>query len=152
MGGVPLRTGRSVRDWRGWASRSSLSRYVFADKFVTGGDATAGIDMTFRLTARQFGDELAKIMQLTMEYDPRPPFPGWVQGELRPLRHPGRPTLVGGGQTEQAHPDRACGAFARKRVTANRGGHQCAVGPSNALVTHSCCGPRKERGGRPPAR
>ena len=51
-------------------------RYVFDGKFVTGGGVTAGIDMALALTAREFGDVTAKIVQLGMEYDPRPPFPG----------------------------------------------------------------------------
>lgn len=51
-------------------------RYVFDGKFVTGGGVTAGIDMALALTAREFGDTLAKVLQLGMEYDPKPPFPG----------------------------------------------------------------------------
>ena len=51
-------------------------RYVFDDKFVTGGGVTAGIDMALALTARAFGDAMAKVVQLGMEYDPKPPFPG----------------------------------------------------------------------------
>jgi cyclohexyl-isocyanide hydratase len=51
-------------------------RYVFDGKFVTGGGVTAGIDMALALTAREFGDATAKIVQLGMEYDPKPPFAG----------------------------------------------------------------------------
>jgi transcriptional regulator GlxA family with amidase domain len=51
-------------------------RYVFDGKFVTGGGVTAGIDMTLALTAHQFGDETAKVIQLALEYDPAPPFAG----------------------------------------------------------------------------
>jgi transcriptional regulator GlxA family with amidase domain len=51
-------------------------RYVFSGKFVTGGGVTAGIDMALALTAREFDDATAKIVQLGMEYDPKPPFPG----------------------------------------------------------------------------
>lgn len=51
-------------------------RYVFDGKFVTGGGVTAGIDMALALTAQQFGDETAQVLQLALEYDPAPPFPG----------------------------------------------------------------------------
>jgi transcriptional regulator GlxA family with amidase domain len=69
-----------------WAFRDVLAsmgaevavgeRYVFDGKFVTGGGVTAGIDMALALTARQFGDDVAKTMQLGVEYDPAPPFAG----------------------------------------------------------------------------
>jgi transcriptional regulator GlxA family with amidase domain len=51
-------------------------RYVFDGKFVTGGGVTAGIDMALALTAREFGETAAKVIQLGLEYDPKPPFPG----------------------------------------------------------------------------
>lgn len=51
-------------------------RYVFDGPFVTGGGVTAGIDMALALTARQFGEDFARTVQLSMEYDPAPPFPG----------------------------------------------------------------------------
>jgi transcriptional regulator GlxA family with amidase domain len=54
----------------------AVERYVFDGKFVTGGGVTAGIDMALGLTARQFDEEFARIVQLTMEYDPLPPFSG----------------------------------------------------------------------------
>jgi len=68
-----------------WAYREVLAmsgvdvvpeRYVFDGKFVTGGGVTAGIDMALALTARQWGDDIAKTVQLSLEYDPAPPFPG----------------------------------------------------------------------------
>jgi cyclohexyl-isocyanide hydratase len=51
-------------------------RYVFDGTYVTGGGVTAGIDMALALTARHFGEDFAKTVQLSMEYDPAPPFPG----------------------------------------------------------------------------
>jgi hypothetical protein len=35
---------------------------------------SAGIDMALSLTARVHGPELAKALQLVIEYDPEPPF------------------------------------------------------------------------------
>jgi cyclohexyl-isocyanide hydratase len=53
-----------------------IERYVVDGKFVTGGGVTAGIDMALALTARQFGEKTAKVIQLGLEYDPAPPFAG----------------------------------------------------------------------------
>ena len=60
----------------GMGAEVLAERYVFDGKFVTGGGVTAGIDMALALTAREFGDETAKVVQLGLEYDPKPPFPG----------------------------------------------------------------------------
>ncbi len=49
-------------------------RVVFDGPFVTGAGVSAGIDMALALTARVHGDELAKAIQLGIEYDPQPPF------------------------------------------------------------------------------
>ena len=35
---------------------------------------SAGIDMGLTLVARMFGDDMAKVIQLAIEYDPQPPF------------------------------------------------------------------------------
>ena len=66
-----------------WAFRENLSamgvevvpdRVVFDEPFVTGAGVSAGIDMALALTARVHGEELAKGLQLGIEYDPQPPF------------------------------------------------------------------------------
>jgi len=49
-------------------------RVVFDGRFVTGAGVSAGIDMALALTARVHGEELAKAIQLAIEYDPQPPF------------------------------------------------------------------------------
>jgi transcriptional regulator GlxA family with amidase domain len=49
-------------------------RVVFDGRFVTGAGVSAGIDMALALTARVHGEELAKAIQLGIEYDPQPPF------------------------------------------------------------------------------
>jgi cyclohexyl-isocyanide hydratase len=41
---------------------------------VTGGGVTAGIDFALRLVAELAGEDLAKAIQLGLEYDPAPPF------------------------------------------------------------------------------
>ncbi len=66
-----------------WASRHQLEwfgavpvaeRIVFDRNRVTGGGVTAGIDFALALTAAIRGEEHAKFVQLSLEYDPQPPF------------------------------------------------------------------------------
>ena len=49
-------------------------RVVFDGKYVTAGGVSAGIDMGLTLAARIAGDDVAKTIQLGIEYDPQPPF------------------------------------------------------------------------------
>lgn len=66
-----------------WLSRPMLAdfgaipvaeRVVVDGKFVTGGGVTAGIDFALSLTAMIRGEAHAKFVQLSLEYDPQPPF------------------------------------------------------------------------------
>jgi cyclohexyl-isocyanide hydratase len=66
-----------------WASRHQLAwfgaepvaqRIVFDRNRVTGGGVTAGIDFALSLTAAIRGEDHAKFVQLSIEYDPAPPF------------------------------------------------------------------------------
>jgi transcriptional regulator GlxA family with amidase domain len=66
-----------------WGARENLramgvdvvnERVVFDGNIVTGAGVSAGIDMALALTARVHGEELAKAIQLGIEYDPQPPF------------------------------------------------------------------------------
>ena len=74
---------RGKRATSHWLTRPMLShfgaepvdeRVVFDGKYVTGGGVTAGIDFALALTAAIRGEEHAKLVQLTLEYDPSPPF------------------------------------------------------------------------------
>lgn len=49
-------------------------RVVWAGNHVSGAGVSAGIDMALALTERVHGRELAQALQLTIEYDPQPPF------------------------------------------------------------------------------
>ncbi len=49
-------------------------RVVFQGKVVTAAGVSAGIDMALALAQRMGGDDLAKGIQLSIEYDPQPPF------------------------------------------------------------------------------
>jgi cyclohexyl-isocyanide hydratase len=66
-----------------WAVRELLplfgaepvdARVVVDRNRVTGGGVTAGIDFGLVLLAQLRGEEVAKVIQLAMEYDPEPPF------------------------------------------------------------------------------
>ena len=49
-------------------------RVVIRGKIVTAAGVSAGIDMGLTLAARIAGDDVAKAIQLGIEYDPQPPF------------------------------------------------------------------------------
>jgi cyclohexyl-isocyanide hydratase len=49
-------------------------RVVVDGKIITGGGVTAGIDFALEIADHVFGAELAKAIQLAIEYDPKPPF------------------------------------------------------------------------------
>lgn len=66
-----------------WAALSGLSvfgaepvtaRYVEDGNILTAAGVSAGIDAALALTARWIGEEMAKAIQLMIEYDPKPPF------------------------------------------------------------------------------
>lgn len=50
------------------------ARVVRDGNLFTGGGVTAGIDFAFTLAAEIAGEEVAKAIQLGLEYDPAPPF------------------------------------------------------------------------------
>jgi transcriptional regulator GlxA family with amidase domain len=49
-------------------------RIVEDGKIITAAGVSAGIDMALALAARLAGDDIAKAIQLGIEYDPEPPF------------------------------------------------------------------------------
>jgi transcriptional regulator GlxA family with amidase domain len=71
---------RATTHW-GWRERLAelgaepvSERVVFEPPVVTAAGVSAGIDMALALTARELGDDMAKAIQLGIEYDPDPPF------------------------------------------------------------------------------
>lgn len=81
LGAAGLLVGR--RATTHWMSHEMLSefgatpvneRVVIDGNVVTGGGVTAGIDFALTLAATMFDDELAKKIQLGIEYNPAPPF------------------------------------------------------------------------------
>jgi cyclohexyl-isocyanide hydratase len=66
-----------------WLSRDQLAplgaipvaeRIVVDRNRISGGGVTAGIDFAFQLAAELCGEEVARRLQLLLEYDPQPPF------------------------------------------------------------------------------
>ena len=49
-------------------------RVVDHGKIVTAAGVSSGIDMALGLLATMHGDDIAKAIQLAIEYDPQPPF------------------------------------------------------------------------------
>jgi putative intracellular protease/amidase len=66
--------------WGAWpdlgklGARPTARRVVEEGKIITAAGVSAGIDMALTLAARIAGDDIAKAIQLEIEYDPRPPF------------------------------------------------------------------------------
>jgi putative intracellular protease/amidase len=66
-----------------WASRELLEQFgaryveervVQQGKIITSAGVSSGIDMALTLVAKMAGDDTAKGIQLSIEYDPQPPF------------------------------------------------------------------------------
>jgi transcriptional regulator GlxA family with amidase domain len=57
-------------------AKPSSERVVEQGKVITAAGVSAGIDMALTLAARIAGDEIAQAIQLSIEYDPQPPFEG----------------------------------------------------------------------------
>lgn len=57
-----------------FGARPVRRRVVLDRNRVTGGGVTAGIDFGLRLVAELAGEQVAKAIQLGLEYDPEPPF------------------------------------------------------------------------------
>lgn len=81
---------RGYRATTHWASHDYLSsfgaipvreRVVFDRNRVTGGGVTAGIDFGLALVAAIAGEEYARFVQLSLEYDPAPPFDSGAPGK-----------------------------------------------------------------------
>jgi transcriptional regulator GlxA family with amidase domain len=76
-----LLTGRTATTH--WAAYDELTRLgatptsnrvVFDGKYVTAAGVSAGIDMGLTLAGKIAGDDVARAIQLVIEYDPQPPY------------------------------------------------------------------------------
>jgi transcriptional regulator GlxA family with amidase domain len=64
-------------------------------KIVTAAGVSAGIDMGLRLAALIAGDEIAKAIQLSIEYDPQPPFDSGSVAKSEPATVDRLRTVIG---------------------------------------------------------
>lgn len=81
LGAAGLLRGYQAATHWAWLDQLSLfgaepvaARTVVDRNRVTGGGVTAGIDFALTLTAAIRGDDHARLVQLSLEYDPQPPF------------------------------------------------------------------------------
>jgi putative intracellular protease/amidase len=58
----------------GYGAKSTGGRVVEQGKVITAAGVSSGIDMALTLAAKIAGEDLAKSIQLAIEYDPQPPF------------------------------------------------------------------------------
>jgi transcriptional regulator GlxA family with amidase domain len=117
-----------------WAVRDNVralgvevvpERVVWQGNHISGAGVSAGIDMALALTARVHGPQLAKALQLVIEYDPEPPFdsgsPDKADAETMRLA---RRILLGD------HPVRTAARFSRQIVSAKLGRARRALSAS----------------------
>jgi cyclohexyl-isocyanide hydratase len=106
----------------GYGAKPVDRRVVFDGKRATGGGVTAGIDLALVMAARLAGDEIARKIQLQMEYEPEPPFAGSPATAdpaiVAALRTP--PAAI----AERVH---AIDAAAIARLASNRGASRSAT-------------------------
>lgn len=62
------------------------ARHVIDRNRATGGGVTAGIDFALALMAKIAGEDHARMVQLALEYDPAPPFPGGSPAKAEPAQ------------------------------------------------------------------
>jgi len=81
LGAAGLLTGlRATTHWsslerlKQLGAEPSSERVVEQGKIITAAGVSSGIDMALTLAARIAGDDVARAIQLSIEYDPQPPF------------------------------------------------------------------------------
>jgi putative intracellular protease/amidase len=73
--GKPATTHWSSLDrLREYGAIPTSERVVEQGKYITAAGVSAGIDMALTLAARIAGDDVSRAIQLSIEYDPQPPF------------------------------------------------------------------------------
>jgi putative intracellular protease/amidase len=65
---------RSLDRLEGFGATPTGERVVFQGKVVTAAGVSSGIDMALALAREEAGEDVAKAIQLSIEYDPQPPF------------------------------------------------------------------------------
>jgi transcriptional regulator GlxA family with amidase domain len=62
----------------------SEQRVIKSGRIITAAGVSSGIDMGLELVAVLYGDEMAKTIQLAIEYDPQPPFDAGSPSKVSP--------------------------------------------------------------------
>ncbi|MBI3435427.1 MAG: DJ-1/PfpI family protein [Proteobacteria bacterium] len=89
-------------------------RVVVDGNIITGGGVTAGIDFGLRVAAEIAGADVARAIQLAIEYDPQPPFDSGHPRRAEPQLIARTKTLAATRQAERrAQVERAAAALAR---------------------------------------
>ncbi len=60
----------------GFGAEACSDRIVVDGKIWTAGGVTSGIDMALAFAAEVAGEDFARVIQLAIQYDPKPPFEG----------------------------------------------------------------------------
>jgi transcriptional regulator GlxA family with amidase domain len=82
LGGAGVLQGlKATTHWRAmetlatkYGADATTDRVVKQGKVITAAGVSSGIDMALTLAAEEAGDDIAKAIQLGIEYDPQPPF------------------------------------------------------------------------------
>lgn len=83
--GLAATTHWSMYDWlASYGALPTSQRVVQEGKIVTAAGVSSGVDMGLTLAALLFGDQMAESVQLTIEYDPQPPFDSGSPGKATP--------------------------------------------------------------------
>lgn len=107
-----------------WMSLSQLAlmgsvpvqeRVVVDRNRVTGAGVTSGIDFALALVATIFGDERARLIQLSMEYDPQPPFLCGSVAKADPTHVEQLQTMAAGFQEQRDRAARLAGEALKLR-------------------------------------
>ena len=135
LGAAGLLEGR--RATTHWASHPMLdligaipehARVVRDGNIITGGGVTSGIDFALVVAAELFGEDAARRVQLTMEYDPHPPFDAGSPD--RPEADPAQVTAAKAAARESREPlvRRAAGVVTKR--TPSSSGHRQSQRPA----------------------
>jgi transcriptional regulator GlxA family with amidase domain len=85
LDGLPATTHWFAYDQlRALGATPTEQRVVFEGKVATAAGVSSGIDLALALAARMEGDDLAKGIQLGIEYDPQPPFDAGAPSKADP--------------------------------------------------------------------
>ncbi|MGH9086478.1 MAG: DJ-1/PfpI family protein [Acidimicrobiales bacterium] len=67
-----------------FGARPTEERVVIEGKVATAAGVSAGIDLALTIVGRQWGEDVAKAIQLGIEYDPQPPYDSGSPSKAQP--------------------------------------------------------------------